>query len=126
MTGNFNQLYKIQEQTLKAISESICIKRGLPTHNIPEISFMRQIAGLENVYQAVPNSMLADHYVWIGDNIMNYLPALNNEQIAIIDNMGGTPRLATAETSNRPVFYYNEYYEGYDSMNGYYIGNYIT
>ena len=128
MTFNYKQLYKIQEATLRDISAAICEKRGLPYHEIPEVSLMEQISGLENLFQAVPNSMLANHTVLIRDNMLSGYFLMNNEQIAEADKMGCVPKLVSAETSNKPVFIYNlqGYTHNFPSSNGYYIGNYIT
>ena len=139
MTGQFNDLYKIEKQTLTDISRAICEKRGLPYHEIPVVSLGQQIRGLENLCQTVPNSMLADHYVWIARNVISDgFVHLTNDDIALLDSYGYTPMLATAETSNKPVFVYSTRYmnllninnntSGVMSyaMNGYYVGNYIT
>lgn len=133
MNNDFTQLYKAQQQTIEDISRAICEKRGLPYHEIAEVCLMQQIAGLENLYQAVPNSMLADHYVFASpyrNNFNSWMP-LNNEQIAYLDKLGYWPQLASADTSNKPIFIYtditlNPFDSSRYSFTGYYIGNYIT
>ncbi len=116
--NDYNKLYKIERQTLEAISNAICDKRGVPRHPIPEVTLMQQIKGLENLYQTVPDSMLSNEvkYSARSGSIL-----INNEQIAALDIMGCVPALISSETSAKPVFAYK-----YEGQTYYYIGNYIT
>jgi len=126
-TGDFTQLYKIQEQTLEDISRAICEKRGLPYHKIAEVALPQQIYGLKNLCKTVPDSLLSENIVLIKEfnSFMDYYPEINNEQIALCDSYGLIPYLISADTSVKPVFAYYGSVNG-NSLSGYYVGNYIT
>lgn len=125
MTGDFTQLYKIQEQTLEDIVKAICEIRGLPYHEIPAVAIPQHLAGLENLIQRVPNSMLSSDlecYWSLSDMVL-----ANNSKICELEKLGEVPKLLSLDTSNKPVFWYpSEVDRVADGKNYYYIGNYIT
>jgi hypothetical protein len=125
MTGDFTKLYKIQEQTLEDIVRAICEIRGVPYHEIPAVAIPQHLAGLENLIQRVPNSMLSNSLECYSS--LDGMVLANNSKICELEKMGEVPKLYSLDTSNKPVFWYpSETNRVMDDKNYYYIGNYIT